>query len=273
MNASAKTVKKATKSGISVNSTGIKKITCPAQSNEAVDALKTDNKKVILYVRVSHENQVTNGQSIDNQIYRLKNYAEMKGYRNVIVLSDNGISAKNMKRASFIKMIEMVRADEVEAIIVLSLSRFARNLIDTLNTLGLLNEHNVTFHSLSESVDTSTAVGRFFLTVLASLAQLEREQVGERIKSVLQFKKLNGERMGKLNFGFQEHNGKLIKDKTEQNTLRIIRTLRNKKEYTYAMIAETLMKRERNNKNGRVFWNKSMVFKLYNSNFNRLLKP
>ena len=131
-------------------------------------------KKVILYSRVSTQQQALSGQSIETQIYRLKQYAEMKEYKNIIVLTDNGLSAKNMNRPGFMKMIEMVKANEIEAIIVFSLSRFARNVIDTIKTIELLNKHSVAFHSLSESIDTSSAVGRFFVNVLSSLNQLER---------------------------------------------------------------------------------------------------
>ncbi len=129
-------------------------------------------KKVILYSRVSTEQQVINGHSIETQINNLKNYAELKGYTNTVILTDEGLSGKNTNRSSFIKMMEMVKKNEVEAIIVYSLGRFARSVVDTIKAIDILNKHSVSFHSLTENIDTSTAIGRFFTTILASLAQL-----------------------------------------------------------------------------------------------------
>ena len=220
-------------------------------------------KKVILYSRVSSTQQAEQGSSIDNQITRLKQYAELKEYQNIIVLTDAGISGKSVNRPAFLQLIELVKRNEVEAVIVYSLSRFARSIVDTVKMIELLNKHSVAFHSLSESIDTSSAVGRFFINVLSSLNQLEREQIGERTKAVLQYKKSQGAKVGQVPFGFTDNNGRLIKNKTEQNTMSIINSLRDNS-YSFQDIADELIKRNRKNKAGNSIWNKSMIWKLYN---------
>lgn len=140
----------------------------------------------IIYLRVSTSKQAETGFSLDNQLSRLQAYALVHNYTNVKVISDEGISGRSTKnRVGFNEMIELVKSKECSAIIVYSLSRFARNVKDTIETIDLLNKYGVSFHSLTESIDTNTAVGRFFLTTLSALAQLESEQMGERIKSVL----------------------------------------------------------------------------------------
>ena len=220
-------------------------------------------KKVILYVRVSTQQQALNGYSIDTQIDKLRSYAKLKDYENIIVLSDNGFSGKNTSRPSFKRMIELVEKNEVEAIIIYSISRFARNIVDTLKTIELLNKHSVAFHSLTENIDTTSATGRFFINILASLSQLEREQIGERTKAVLQYKKSINEKVGQVSFGFTDKNKKLVINRSEQNTLQLIKILRDKDEFTFEQIANELIKRNRKNKSGKVLWNKSMIYKLY----------
>lgn len=220
-------------------------------------------KQVILYGRVSTQQQALHGYSIEAQIKKMKQYAELKEYKNIILLTDSGYSGKNMNRPGFIRMIEMVKQNEVEAIIIYSISRFARNIIDTLKTIELLNRYNIAFHSITENIDTSTAMGRFFITTIANIAQLEREQISERTKLILQHKKENNERTGQLAFGYSAtKKNKLVINKSEMNTLKLIKELKENG-FTYSSIADILIKRNRKNKNGNIYWNKGMICRLY----------
>jgi site-specific DNA recombinase len=222
-------------------------------------------KQVVLYSRVSTIGQVTNGQSLSNQISRLRQYCALKNYTNIIVLTDNGVSAKDTKRPAFQKMLELVKQNKVESIIVYSLSRFSRSVSDCLNTIQMLNKYNVSFHSLSEDINTDSPIGRFFLVILSGLSQMEREQIGERTRSVLQYKKLKGERVGQIEFGKKlNKKNKIINDKTEQNTLAMIKQLRDKKRFTFNHIAERLIELKRKNKSGNIIWNSGMAFTFYN---------
>ena len=147
-------------------------------------------KTTIIYIRVSTSQQAENGLSLENQLKRLREYCKYHGFQNIIEISDEGISGKSTNRPGFQKMIELAKKHQIDNVIVYSLSRFARNTIDTIKTMNLFNKLDVSFHSITESLDTSTAIGRFFISTLASLSQLEREQIGERTKSVLQMKKI-----------------------------------------------------------------------------------
>lgn len=217
-------------------------------------------KAVILYARCSTDKQE---YSIQVQVSKLKYYAKLKGYKNIIVLTDKGYSGKNTTRPAFIRMIEMVKRNEVEAIIIYSLSRFARNIIDTLKTIEVLNTYSVAFHSLTESIDTNTAIGRFFITTIANIYQLEREQISERTKLVLQYKKEKREIIGQIRFGYSGKNNKVVICKNEMNTLKLIKKLKNNTDYTYSKIADILIKLKRKNKNGNVYWDKGMICRLY----------
>lgn len=88
------------------------------------------------------------------------------------------MSGKNTDRPELVKMMEFVREGDV--VIVESISRFARNTRDLLELIEKLNEKNVQFISKKEVIDTSTASGRFMLTIFGAVAELEREYIRDR---------------------------------------------------------------------------------------------
>ena len=222
-------------------------------------------KSTIIYIRVSTVNQAENGLSLENQLNRLRDYCKYHRFQNIIELSDEGISGKSASnRPGFLEMLELVKKHQVENVIVYSLSRFARNTLDTINIMNMFIKCDVSFHSLSESLDTSTAIGRFFLTTLAGLSQLEREQISERTRSVLQMKKQNGERVGQIAFGYKLiEDGKVIICEDEQETLSIMKNLK-RKGYTFKSVAEELSSLKRNSKKNGTDWSVNQVRRLFN---------
>ena len=183
--------------------------------------------KAILYIRVSTSKQVEQGASLDTQEAKLRQYAGFHDFDQVEVIADEGLSGKTTARPGFQKLMESVRCKEVDAVIVYSLSRFARNTIATLEAIEVMNKRGVAFHSLTESIDTTSPIGRFFLTTRAGLAQLEREQIGERTRAVLQHMKSIGERVGQIPFGSKDDNGAIIPDENEQAAIALIGKLRS----------------------------------------------
>ncbi len=219
-------------------------------------------KTAVLYCRVSTDFQATNGVSIQNQQQLLKKYAQQNGYENIIELADEGFSGKNTNRPGFNKLLDLVKQKKVNAVIVYSLSRFARNTMDTLRTIELLSKNDVTFISLSEKIETDSAVGKFFLSVLASLSELERNQISERTKSALQYKKSRMELIGSVPYGFDCIDGKnLTENPEEQATLTLMRELR-KSNHSYSEIVNRLTEAGAKNKRGAVRWHKSQVIRL-----------
>lgn len=210
----------------------------------------------VIYLRVSTTQQVENGLSLDNQLARLQSYATVHGLTNIKIISDEGISGrKSQNRPGFTTMMEMVKNKQVSNILVYSLSRFSRNIKDCIESIELMNKYNVSFHSLTESIDTSTAVGRFFVTTLSALAQLESEQLGERIKSVLDHKKSKSERTGSVPHGKSlSTDGKtLIDNKYELETIELAKKLYSEK-LTFGKIAKKLVEAGRKNKKGTTDW-------------------
>jgi len=218
----------------------------------------------VIYVRVSTTGQVLNGVSLENQIERCNHYASMHQYSKPIVLADEGISGKSTNRPGFQSLLEMINKKQVDNVIVYSLSRFARNVVDTVNVIELMNKKGISFHSITESIDTTTAVGRYFLFTLSALAQLEREQISERTKSVLQYKKSKGERIGSIPYGFSLANDKktLVKNRREQSIIKTIVDCKDKDGLSYNKIISKLSEMKIKNRAGNN-WHRSQVIILY----------
>ena len=217
--------------------------------------------KAILYVRVSTSRQVEQGASLETQEAKLRQYAAFHDFDQVEVIADEGISGKTTARPGFQLLMNAVKSRSVDAVIVYSLSRFARNTIATLEAIEVMNRRDVAFHSLTENIDTTSPIGRFFLTTLAGLAQLEREQIAERTRAVLQHKKSIGERVGQVPFGSKDDNGYIIPDEGEQAAITLIRELRTKG-LSCRAIASRLEESDVKNKAGRASWSKQQVHRI-----------
>jgi DNA invertase Pin-like site-specific DNA recombinase len=116
----------------------------------------------------------------------------------------------------------------VDAVVVYKLDRMFRSTVDALETTKQFDKWNVSFHSIEESLDTKSAMGKFFFTLTAALAEMEREIIGERTRDVLQRKKVNGEVYGHVPFGFKKFKGKLLNNDAEQKIVKTVLGLRQK---------------------------------------------
>ncbi len=219
-------------------------------------------KRAILYRRVSTFTQVTQGISLQNQQQLLKKYAEQNGYTQIIELADEGISGKNSNRPGFTQLLELVKMKKVDAVIVYSLSRFARSTMDMLRTIEVLNKNNVAFISLSENIEGNSIVSKFFISILSALGELEKDQISERTKSALQYKKSKMELIGSVPYGYDCIDGKnLTENSEEQSTLKLMRELRESK-HSYSEIVNRLTEVGAKNKRGKIKWHKSQVIRL-----------
>jgi len=143
--------------------------------------------RLVGYCRVSTEEQAREGVSLDAQRDRLAAYATALDYELVCVESDEGISGKvsPAQRPGLAKALEMVRTGEVGGLLVMKLDRLSRSVRDTLEIVDEMRKQGWRLLSVGDQLDTETATGRFTVTILAALAQMEREQGGERTKFAL----------------------------------------------------------------------------------------
>ena len=138
--------------------------------------------KVALYVRVSTQEQAKEGYSIGEQEERLRKYADAMNWDIYKIYVDPGYSGGNMNRPGLQSLIKDVEARLVDKVVVYKLDRLSRSQKDTLILIeDVFLTHGVDFVSMSESFDTATPVGRAVLGLLAVFAQLERDQIKERM--------------------------------------------------------------------------------------------
>ena len=132
------------------------------------------------YCRVSSDEQAAHGISIDAQRDILNGYAAMS-QQEIKIYEDAGFSGKNTDRPALQRLLSSI-GPEVSAVVVWKLDRLSRSLRDTLTMIeDIFTPAGVTLVSVTESIDTSTPSGRMMLNLLASFAQLEREQDSDRV--------------------------------------------------------------------------------------------
>lgn len=151
--------------------------------------------KIIGYVRVSTEEQATQGVSLQAQEAKLRQYCDLYGHDLVEVVVDAGQSAKSLNRPGLTRVLGALTAGEVEGVIILKLDRLTRSVRDLGHLLETYFQKSALL-SVQEQTDTSTAGGRLVLNLLISVSQWEREVIGERTSAALQHKKSQGVKLG-----------------------------------------------------------------------------
>jgi DNA invertase Pin-like site-specific DNA recombinase len=220
---------------------------CHYRGAEGVFEKEGGNKemKVIGYVRVSTEEQALSGVSLDAQEQRIRAYCHAKDWTLTEVVRDEGLSAKNLKRPGLQCILERVPRRNgkrgFDSIVVVKLDRFTRSVGDLAYLNKLFETNKVSFVSIQESVDTSTASGKLFHNIIASLSEWERGVISERTRDALHHKRSKGERAGEVPFGYQlSGDGKTLRPiQQEQEVLNTIRSLRNSS-LSYWKIADHL---------------------------------
>lgn len=183
--------------------------------------------KAVGYVRVSTNEQAREGVSLDNQIAKIKAYADYNGLDLLEIVNDAGMSGKTLEREGVQKVIALCNKKEVSHVIVYKLDRLTRSTKDLLNIVeDTFKKNDVQFHSLNEKIDTSTAQGKFFLTLMGAMAQMERDLISERTKDALQYKKQQGQRLGTPSMGMKVINGEAFEVEEEQAAVRRVIELR-----------------------------------------------
>lgn len=170
-------------------------------------------KGCYIYTRVSTVMQV-DGYSLDAQKEKLKAYAKYQGLEIVKEFSDEGKSGKNIDgRPSFSAMMESIknRIDDIGYVLVFKLSRFGRNAADVLNSLQIMQDYGVNLICVEDGIDSSKDSGKLMISVLSSVAEIERDNIlvqtmeGRRQKA----------REGKWNGGAAPYGYKLVDGKLE----------------------------------------------------------
>jgi site-specific DNA recombinase len=157
--------------------------------------------KAIGYARVSTDKQAERGVSLEAQTAKIQAMTTLQDAELVEVIVDAGESAKSLNRPGMERLLTMVDAGEVGAVIVAKLDRLTRSVKDLALLLERFQKRGVSLVSVAESLDTGSAAGRLVLNIMVSVSQWEREAIGERTRTAMSFKKSKGECVGELKFG------------------------------------------------------------------------
>ena len=166
-------------------------------------------KKAAIYVRVSTEDQAKEGFSLDSQLEKLRSYSKARGWSIEGEYIDDGYSGRDVRRPAYQKMME--KMDKWDILLVMKMDRIHRNSKNFMLMMEELRSKNKEFVSMTESLDTSTAMGRFVMDIIQRIAQLESEQIGERVYDGMRQKAKQG--AGLLGspppYGYEYDGGKL----------------------------------------------------------------
>lgn len=138
------------------------------------------SKKVALYIRTSTENQK---ESIRMQTEELERYCKAHGFQVFEKYIDFGFSGKDKDRPAFNHMMQDAKAREFSMVLVTKIDRFARSIIDCLVNVEKLQSLNISFAATSQPIDTSSAMGKLTLNIMAAFADFEREIIRERMEA------------------------------------------------------------------------------------------
>jgi len=148
--------------------------------------------KAVGYIRVSTEEQVLEGYSIESQKNQIIGCCETNGYDLIGFYIDEGISGKSLRRPKVQEMIADVKSHKFDIIVIYRLDRLSRSLRDLANLIDLLDKHGVQIKSISENFDLSSLSGRAMAQMLGVFAEFERGSIAERVAVNLEQKALEG---------------------------------------------------------------------------------
>lgn len=176
--------------------------------------------KAIGYIRVSTAEQVAGGVSLDAQEAKIQAWAEVNDADLVKVYADKGISGARADRPGLVQAIDHA-TETGAALVVYSLSRLSRSTKDTLAIAERMDKAGADLVSISEKIDTTTAAGKMVFRMLAAMAEFERDQIAERIKSSMDYKKSQSCRVGSIPYGYRlaEDETHLEQDPPEQQVI------------------------------------------------------
>jgi site-specific DNA recombinase len=176
--------------------------------------------RVAQYVRVSTHGQEADGYSIEEQTDRLNGYCQSRGWKSITIYKDAS-SGSNLDRQGIQSLVRDIKRYDV--VLVYKLDRLSRSQKDTLHLIeDVMIPNNVGFLSVSESIDTTTPVGKAMIGLLSVFAQLEREQIKERMS----MGKLGRVKSGKTSawavppFGYRYEEGQLVIDELRAGVVR-----------------------------------------------------
>ena len=154
-----------------------------------------DNQRIAIYVRVSTDMQ--GEESIENQIERCKQYLQFKGFKPDIaeVIRDIASGADD-GRKGLSQLMEKINNKEIDVLIVTELSRLSRKIKTLINIIEAVKSNNIVIISVIQNIDTATPMGKAMILMTGLFAELERDNLKQRVKNTMDTKARNGNHTG-----------------------------------------------------------------------------
>ena len=144
---------------------------------------------VALYTRTSTNHQ---DKGLESQVLALETYCKENGITNYKIYKDTAISGTKANRPSLNQLKLDCNEGRIKSVIVYSFSRMGRSTSHLIDILHFFETLKIDFISLSEKLDTSTAMGKCLFSIISSISQMERDLISERVKSGLKNAKSKG---------------------------------------------------------------------------------
>jgi DNA invertase Pin-like site-specific DNA recombinase len=206
-----------------------------------MDRMQSGRSKAAIYVRVS-----TADQHVESQLYDLRELAAKRGFEVVKEYQDCGVSGRRARRPGLDALIADARRKHFSVILTAAFDRVARSVKHLLQLMDEFDDLGVVFVSRRENVDTSGPMGRLFLTIIGSIAELESDLIRERVLAGMRRARLDGVRIGRTPMNLDR--AAIVRDRVGGMTLTAV----SKKWGISRSLVCKLVKRSRGGEEGSV---------------------